>query len=589
MKTLFSLLILATISFGCSSSPKSGTLTVAIAGLPSGVDGNVTVTGPGNYNKTLTATTTLTNVPQGSYTIAGSVVSSGGATYNATVSDSPISVSSGNTAQSSVTYVAVPGSLQVTVSGLPNGTNASITVTGPNGYNQPVTGTITLNSLAPGNYTIVAANATGTSYAYAGTVGGSPAAVSSSNTAAATVNYSAVSGALSIALSGLPNGANANVLVTGPGGYNQQVTAAGMLANLAPGTYTVSVNPARASGAIVDQIYVGTGGSPAVSAGATATISVAYSLRAGTGKVWLPISGATVGYDGSQLASSGSPAPAVSTTTASGFDENAAFDRNGNLWVSNFNNSTIMGFTPSQIASSGSPTPNVTISASSSSLSGPVGLAFDSSGSLWVANDANSTVVKYTSAQLAATGSPAPSVTISATGTSLVNPIGLAFDSGGNLWVANFGNATVVKYGSAQLASTGSPVPDVILSASSGSLSGSLELAFDSNGDLWVANYSNSTVVKFTPAHLAATGSPAPNVILSASSGSLSAPTALAFDNGGDLWVLNQSNHTLVKFTAAQLGASGAPTPPVIIGGVGGTDVGAFGLNPPPVNSPLYQ
>ena len=44
MKTLFSLLLVSAILFGCSSS-KSGTLTVTITGLPSGVDGNATVTG----------------------------------------------------------------------------------------------------------------------------------------------------------------------------------------------------------------------------------------------------------------------------------------------------------------------------------------------------------------------------------------------------------------------------------------------------------------------------------------------------------------------------------------------------------------
>ncbi len=481
-----------------------------------------------------------------------------------------------------------PGSLQLTITGLPAGADASILVTGPNGFSQTVTAAITLSSLTPGSYTLVANNVIAQSSGYAGAVSASPITVSSSNTAAATVNYTAVSGALRVTPSGLPTSLNASILVTGPGGYSQQVTVDSTLSNLPPGTYTVAANPVRALGTIVDQVFSATGGSAAVSAGNIASNSVAYSLRPGTGKVWIPTSGTIAGYDASQLASSSSPTPAV-VTTASGLNEGSVFDRNGNEWVTSFTGNTVKSYTPSQIAASGNPTANVTISATSGSLSSPIPLAFDSSGNLWVGNYGNATLVQYTAAQLTTSASAVPNVILSATAGSLVGPGGLAFDTGGNLWVANANNSTLVKFTAAQLASTGSPTPTVVLTASAGSLSRPFGVAFDGSGNLWVANLSNNTIVKFTSAQLASSGSPAPAVVLTASAGSLNGPCALAFDNGASLWVYNTFARTLVRFDASQLGVSGAPTPPVIVGGVNGTDIAAFTLNPPPANSPIYQ
>jgi hypothetical protein len=99
----------------------------------------------------------------------------------------------------------------------------------------------------------------------------------------------------------------------------------------------------------------------------------------------------------------------------------------------------------------------------------------------------------------------------------------------------------------------------------------------------------SNTVVKFTSAQLGSTGSPAPSVTLSASAGSLNGPSALAFDNGGNLWVASTTAQMLVKFGTSQLAASGSPTPVVTISNLGNTDIAAFSFNPPPASSPIYQ
>ena len=106
----------------------------------------------------------------------------------------------------------------------------------------------------------------------------------------------------------------------------------------------------------------------------------------------------------------------------------------------------------------------------------------------------------------------APQVVISTTGTSLVNPAGIAFDADGNLWVANASNQTVVAYTPAQLVATGSPVPNIILSCNA-SLGNPVGLAFDTDGALWVVGDADA-VEKFPRASLGATGAPTPSVRL---------------------------------------------------------------------------
>ncbi len=80
------------------------------------------------------------------------------------------------------------GSLTVTISGLPAGTAASVSVTGPASFSQVLTATQTL-SVDAGSYAVSAAQVTVGIARYNATVTGSPAAVSSNGTSAVTVAY----------------------------------------------------------------------------------------------------------------------------------------------------------------------------------------------------------------------------------------------------------------------------------------------------------------------------------------------------------------------------------------------------------------
>jgi sugar lactone lactonase YvrE len=157
----------------------------------------------------------------------------------------------------------------------------------------------------------------------------------------------------------------------------------------------------------------------------------------------------------------------------------------------------------------------------SNGLSEPEGLAFDTAGNLYVANYNSNTISELTPAGAASTF----------VSSGLNGPAGLAFDAAGNLYVANWGNSTISKV---------TPAGAVSTFVSSG-LYQPWGLAFDAAGNLYVANCYGDTIFKVTPAGAVSTF---------VSSG-LAWPTGLAFDAAGNLYVANNWNNTISEVTPA--------------------------------------
>ena len=82
-----------------------GALVVTISGLPAATNASVTVTGPGSFSQSLTASQTL-SVDAGSYSVAAAQVTVGSARYNATITGSPAAVTSNGTSTVTVAYSA---------------------------------------------------------------------------------------------------------------------------------------------------------------------------------------------------------------------------------------------------------------------------------------------------------------------------------------------------------------------------------------------------------------------------------------------------------------------------------------------------
>lgn len=257
-----------------------GTLVVLVNGLPTGATVAVSVTGPGGFDELLAASDTIRGLAVGSYAVTASDVSHAGVDYAAGVTGSPANVTANAVTTATVTYTAVsqaPGDLSVTITGLPGGVDAAVSVTGGT-VNEQLTASGTLEDLTPGVYEVTAAEIDDGGDIYAATVTGSPATVPAGGSASVSVTYTfldpAAFGSLAVTIDGLPGGTDAAVTVTGPGGFDVDLTSTGTLANLTPGNYDVSATDVTV-GALAYTALIDT--SPVlVLPDATTSVSVSY-------------------------------------------------------------------------------------------------------------------------------------------------------------------------------------------------------------------------------------------------------------------------------------------------------------------------
>ena len=149
-----------------------------------------------------------------------------------------------------------------------------------------------------------------------------------------------------------------------------------------------------------------------------------------------------------------------------------AFDTNGTLYVANSGNDTIEKFDTNGVASV-----FVADDGSGSILDTPEGLAFDSAGNLYVSNDAGtgSNFIE----EFAPSGTHKTFATDPGDGSVLNSPNALAFDSAGNLYVVNeTENSTIEKF-------THDGTPSTFVSSG---LDDAEALAFDTASNLYVLN-----------------------------------------------------------------------------------------------------
>jgi sugar lactone lactonase YvrE len=228
----------------------------------------------------------------------------------------------------------------------------------------------------------------------------------------------------------------------------------------------------------------------------------------------------------------------------------------------------------------------------SSTLSSPQSIVFDSSGNLWVADAANNRVLEF-KAPLS-TGEAASivlgeanfsvssidcSYSSTITASCLSTPEGLAFDSSGNLWVADSASDRILEFTApftddeAATVAIGQPDlttgsnPDATPSASDLMLPGGI--GFDSTGNLWVADSLDNRVLEFSApfsngeAASVVIGQPnfTSGVFADYSQGcqlgqecptasSLTAPDGVKFDSAGNLWTAERGTGRLLEFKA---------------------------------------
>ncbi|MGO4281686.1 PQQ-dependent sugar dehydrogenase [Cupriavidus sp. RAF20_2] len=114
-----------------------------------------------------------------------------------------------------ITSGSTPATLAIVVSGLPAGTPANITVTGPGGYRQTVGQTVTLGNLAAGTYTVTAAPVLTGSTSYQPSQAAQTAMVAANTAPTIGVSYGAPSD-MRLSLTQVAEGFAAPIFLTAP-------------------------------------------------------------------------------------------------------------------------------------------------------------------------------------------------------------------------------------------------------------------------------------------------------------------------------------------------------------------------------------
>ena len=417
-----------------------------------------------------------------------------------------------------------------------------------------------------------------------------------SQTARADILVRRPVGTLTVAVTIPPgSGLMPTIIVSGPGGFTRLVRSSETLPGLAVGTYRADARTELVAGPIVTSAYAPhVVGSPAVvAAGGTTQIEVTYAARQGSGHLFLadPISSRLDGYSGPQLASSGTVTASIQIERTGGFG--AALGSDGDLWVAS-DPFTLTKYAAPHLESGA--LPDVRLGGTPDGVLAFVsGLAFDSGGNLWLASnpppgpDTNRRILKFSASALRVSDpNPTPEVTLNS--TTRWYPVSLAFDRAGNLWLTDFTNDRLVKFAPAQLSSSGAPAPTTVISNVSPGypLSSPIDLAIDADGDLWVSNLlvgSPTDLIMYTASQAQAGGSPNPAIRLGRPT--LPSVRGIAFDATGGAWMAVPGG--LARLSRAQLFGGGAPPPQIFVRDSSIQFATSLVFDPPPAGVPLYR
>jgi sugar lactone lactonase YvrE len=381
------------------------------------------------------------------------------------------------------------GVLAVTITGA--SATPSVTIAGPKGYTTTITASTTLTGLAMGTYTFTADSAVGPD-SIVGTVldtaavAGSPATLSTHDTAHVTVTYAAKRhiGGIWVA----PNRVSILAVYSSSQLHASDTLVAGD---------TISGFAGGPAGLAID----------------------------GAGNMWeAAFNSTSINMWTAAQRASGAQTPTVTLIDpALGSPENLTFDSNGNLWLADCGGSIVAFSAAQQAASNAGVTPAITMT--SGAFQCPWSIAFDASGNAWVADLGAQALLQFTAAQVAAGGSQTPGVTI--TSGASFSPFGVSFDANGTLWT-DFGNS-VAGYAANQLTATGSPTPQWLVTITGGGqLFGQ---AFDHRGTLWVSDVGNEALLGLTSAQLTAGGAQVPAVTLQLPASQTWQPEQPVFDS----------------------------------------------------------
>jgi len=235
-----------------------------------------------------------------------------------------------------------------------------------------------------------------------------------------------------------------------------------------------------------------------------------------------------------RVARGGSPPSAVIAGRQTQLDlpQGMAFNSAGSLYVANYRKITI--YAPGV---QGNVAPSGVLQGSRTGLARPSGIAFDTAGNLYVVNNATPSVTVYAAG---ATGNIAPMRTISGSSTQLSYPWGVALDAQGNVYVTNF--SSITEYGAN---AAGNVAPIAVISGNATGLGGGVHgIAFDASANIYVVANQNDIDASLSEFAAGSNGNVAPIRRVVGDNTQMIEPVGLALDRSGDAYVLDWGGDT---------------------------------------------
>jgi uncharacterized protein (TIGR03437 family) len=278
---------------------------------------------------------------------------------------------------------------------------------------------------------------------------------------------------------------------------------------------------------------------------------------------------------------SGDGGPATSAGIAfvgTALHQGVAVDKAGNLYITDSADNRIRKVNTSGIISTFAGKGTLGVSgfsgdggpATSADLRSPSGVAVDASGNVYIADTGNGRIRKVNTADIITTVAGKGSGPVlgdggPATNAQLNTPYDVAVDSAGNIYIADFGNSAIRKVNNAGIINTvahggfgsclvGAPVP-----AASADVGMAAGLAVDAAGNLYIADHSSDCIHKLDTFGLVTTvaggGTNIPGDGGPATGAALGNLTDVDVDSAGNLYISDLNESRIRKVT-------GSVTPP---------------------------
>ena len=221
-------------------------------------------------------------------------------------------------------------------------------------------------------------------------------------------------------------------------------------------------------------------------------------------------------------------------------------------WGQQYTIKTIAGNGTAGNAGSGDP--------AASQLSAPEGVALDSSGNLYIADTGNHCIRKISGGTISTIAGTCGTTSTTgdgaaATSALLHSPTGLAFDSAGTLYIADTGNHVVRKISGSTISKVagiynqGGGYGGDGAAATSANLNGPTAVALDSAGNIYIADTGNNLIRKVDAKTQIITSF----LGAGATDKRIDHPNGLYFDSAGALYIANSGLQSISKYVAPTL------------------------------------